>query len=325
MFFEVTRATQPLHSQGYLNKGDEITSSYLTSAFSTDLKRAESLRNPCILGGPEIKGEKSRTGCLTHAFWGAHKWAEVQHNPYILRVPNKGNEIKIGCLTCAFSGAQEWAKMLCNPCILRGPQTKGDKTRIGCLLGGAKEGGIATYCVLSGPQTNGNKVRSGCLALPFSRAFNQHAGGGGCLLWAVPYVSTTLYRVLQRWCWMVAQLGVVPPPGALFVGVAPTGVRAPLIVPKKCLNGGRGPKAPARWESRQAARLETVAWGGNSSREERTGATPSPYESTQSRGSRRGPGLGDQLAGGPRGLPNNHTVDLPPTRGSFGRAVCGAP
>ena len=44
--------------------------------------------------------------------------------------------------------------------------------------------------------------------------------GGGCLLWAVPYVSTALYRVARRWCWVVAQSGAVPPPGAVYVGVA---------------------------------------------------------------------------------------------------------
>ena len=54
-----------------------------------------------------------------------------------------------------------------------------------------------------------------------------------------------------------------------------------------------------------------MAWRGISSREERTGATPSPYEGKESRGSRRGPGLGDQLAGGPQELPNNHSGGSP--------------
>ena len=147
------------------------------------------------------------------------------------------------------------------------------------------------------------------------RALGWRRGGGGCLLWAVPYVSTALYRVARRWCWVVAQSGVMPPPGAVFVGVAPTGVRAPLVIPKKGLGGGRGPKALARWESRQAAKLEPVAWRGSSSCEERTGATPSPSEGAESHKSRRGPGLGDQLAGGPHGLPNNHNGGSPADSG----------
>ena len=38
-------------------------------------------------------------------------------------------EIRIGCLTPAFSGAQKRAEMLCLPCILRGPhrQVRGQK------------------------------------------------------------------------------------------------------------------------------------------------------------------------------------------------------
>ena len=51
----------------------------------------------------------------------------------------------------------------------------------------------------------------------------------------------------------MAQLGVVPPSGAVFVDLAPTGVRAPLVVPKKCLRVGRGPKALAWSETQQAA------------------------------------------------------------------------
>ena len=34
----------------------------------------------------------------------------------------RGENIKIGCLTPAFSGAQKRAELLRNPCILRGPQ-----------------------------------------------------------------------------------------------------------------------------------------------------------------------------------------------------------
>ena len=55
-------------------------------------------------------------------------------NPRILRGPQtKGDEIRSGCLTPAFLGAQKGADMLRSPCILGGPQTKGDEIRSGCL------------------------------------------------------------------------------------------------------------------------------------------------------------------------------------------------
>ena len=59
----------------------------LTRAFSGAQKRAETLRNPCILGGPQTKGDEIRSGCLTHAFSGAQKRAEVLRYPCILRGP----------------------------------------------------------------------------------------------------------------------------------------------------------------------------------------------------------------------------------------------
>ena len=146
---------------------------------------------------------------------------------------------------------------------------------------------------------------------PGIRALSRRRSGGGCLLWVVTYASTALYQVAQRWSWVVAPSGLVLPPGALYVGVAPRGVRAPLVVPKRCLGGGRGPKSLARWESRQAAQLERVGWRASLDRAGRTNASPSPSEGAASRGARRGPGLGDRLAGGPRGLPNNHNGGSP--------------
>ena len=83
---------------------------------------------PTFSGVPNAKrGQKIRIGCLTPAFSGAHKWAEMPHNPAFSGVPKQRGTIKIGYLTPAFSEAHKWAEMLHNPCILRGPQTKGDK------------------------------------------------------------------------------------------------------------------------------------------------------------------------------------------------------
>ena len=91
--------------------GDKIRSGCLTIAFSGAQKRAEVLHNPCILRGPQTKGDKIRIGGLTAAFWGAQKRAEVLRNPCVLGSPQtKGDKIRIGCLTPAFSGAQKRAE-----------------------------------------------------------------------------------------------------------------------------------------------------------------------------------------------------------------------
>ena len=53
----------------------------------------------------------------------------------------------MGCLTRAFSGAHKWAEVLRNPGILEGPQTRGPNKNWlphACLLGGPHMGGSAT-------------------------------------------------------------------------------------------------------------------------------------------------------------------------------------
>ena len=95
------------------------------------------LRHPCILGDPQTKGDKIRSGYLTLAFLGAQKRAETLHHPCILWDPQtKGDKIRIGCLSHAFSGAQKWAEMLHHPCILGDPQTKGAKSKVTTYAGG---------------------------------------------------------------------------------------------------------------------------------------------------------------------------------------------
>ena len=81
-------------------------------------------------GGGVAKGGKIRIGCLTPAFWRAHKWAEMLCHPCILEDPQtKGDKIRIGCLTPAFWGAHKWEEMLRHPCILDDPQQKGTKSK----------------------------------------------------------------------------------------------------------------------------------------------------------------------------------------------------
>ena len=49
----------PCIVEGPQTKGDKIGIGYLTPAFSGAQKRAEVLRHPCILGGPLRRGTKS--------------------------------------------------------------------------------------------------------------------------------------------------------------------------------------------------------------------------------------------------------------------------
>ena len=84
------------------------------------------LCHPCILKGPQTKGDKITIGCLTPAFSGAQKRAKMLCHPCILGIPQtKGDKTRIGCLTPAFSGAQKRTEMLCHPYILGGPQQRG--------------------------------------------------------------------------------------------------------------------------------------------------------------------------------------------------------
>ena len=94
--------------------------------------------HPCLLGGPKEGGNAT----------------PPLHSR---RSPINRNNMRSGCLTRAFSGAQKRAEMLRHPCILRDPQRqarraksqmvpkKGERNKKWlphpCLLGGPKEGG----------------------------------------------------------------------------------------------------------------------------------------------------------------------------------------
>ena len=66
-------------------RGEKIRVGYRTPAFSGAKRRAEVLRNPCILGGPKPQARGYNENCyLTLTFSGAHNRAEVLHNPCIL-------------------------------------------------------------------------------------------------------------------------------------------------------------------------------------------------------------------------------------------------
>ena len=150
-------ATSPLHSRGP-RRGQKC---YVTSAFSRVPSR-----------------EKFRSGYLTPAFSGAHRMAEVLHNPCILGVPNakRGSTFRSGYLTPTFSGAKKRAEVLRNPCIPGGPQRQAwgeihmwlPHPRNPCILGGSptpstgKNSEVATSPLPSQGPTRGRK----CYATP---------------------------------------------------------------------------------------------------------------------------------------------------------------
>ena len=47
------------------------------------------LHHSCFRGNPQTKGDKIRIGCLTPAFLGAQKWAEMLHHPCIVGGPQQ--------------------------------------------------------------------------------------------------------------------------------------------------------------------------------------------------------------------------------------------
>ena len=129
-----------------VKRGEKIRSGSLTHAFSQAHKWAEWQRNPCIIGGPQTR-EQNRSGCLTPTFSRAHKWAEICVTPSFSGVPNTkhGKKFRNGCLTLAFSGAHMWGELLHNPYILGGPQTME-----------RNQNWVPHPCPLESPQMGGN-------------------------------------------------------------------------------------------------------------------------------------------------------------------------
>ena len=115
----------PLHSQGpkrgrncYVTpafsgipnakRGQRIRSGDLTLAFSGAQKKAELLRNPCILGDPQrqARGQKSEVATSPLPSRGPKRGRNCYVTPAFLGIPNakRGDNIRSGYLTPAFSG-----------------------------------------------------------------------------------------------------------------------------------------------------------------------------------------------------------------------------
>ena len=151
---------------------------------------------PAFWGGANAKcGEKFRSGYLTPVFSGAQKRAEVLRNPCILEVPNS-EKFKSGYLTPAFSGVpnakcgNEIRSGYLTPALLRGPEEGGTATqplrsRGSPTPSAGRNSEVATSPLPSPGPTRGRKcyvtpafsgakrwekIRSGCRSPAFSGA-----------------------------------------------------------------------------------------------------------------------------------------------------------
>ena len=121
-------ATSPLRSRGSPNNGTRLRLAH---------KWAEVLHHPCLVGGPETRGQSQRwptsgRKCyITPAFLGVPKHGDkVKGGPQLggsatspLRSrgsPNKGTKAMM---------AHKWTEVLHHPCVLGGPQTRGQNQR----------------------------------------------------------------------------------------------------------------------------------------------------------------------------------------------------
>ena len=148
-------ATSPLRSWGSPNKGTKSKVAH---------KWAELLHRPCVLGGPQTRGQSQRCptsgqNCyITLAFLGVPKQGDkVKGGPQVGRIatsplrsrgsPNKGTKSNV---------AGQWAELLYHPCVFGGPQTRGQSQR--CPTNG--QNCYITPAFLGVPK-QGDKVKGG--------------------------------------------------------------------------------------------------------------------------------------------------------------------
>ena len=144
-------ATSHLDSWGSPTKGNKIRSGCLTPAFSGAQKRAEMLRHPCILGGTQRQAPGAKS--------------EVAASTMLSRGPKRGRKCYV---TPAFSGMpnkrEQNQKWLPDPCLLGGPKEGGNdmsplhSRRFPTPSAGSK--------MRSGPQQRGTKSEVAASPLP---------------------------------------------------------------------------------------------------------------------------------------------------------------
>ena len=125
------------------------------------------VRDRYVLGGPQQWGRSSNV-CLTFAFLGAQKGAEMPSYPCFLGCPRqKGTKSEVDASALLFQGPKRGRKCYINPAFFGVPNRREPNQKWlpqPCRLRGPKEGGNAMsplHCPVS--PTKANKMRSGCL------------------------------------------------------------------------------------------------------------------------------------------------------------------
>ena len=80
--------------------------------------------HPCRHGGPQHFGLGGRSGRPVEGLATStllSRGSPTLHTPAFSRIPRRGHKIKSGCRTHAFLRAHKWAELLRNPCDLRHP------------------------------------------------------------------------------------------------------------------------------------------------------------------------------------------------------------
>ena len=102
--------------KGYKNKRG-----YITPTFFGPHKWAGLLRNPYVPGGSLKRGQNQKWLHHPYLLKDPINGRSCYVTPMFVGVPGKGDKIKSGCIISAFSGAHKWAQLLHDPCVLGAP------------------------------------------------------------------------------------------------------------------------------------------------------------------------------------------------------------
>ena len=152
---------------GILNKGDKIRSGRLTPAFPVPQKRVELLCIPCVVGGPQQRGQNQKW--LPHpCFLRGPKEGEIVTQPLHSRgspTPSAGTKSELAASPVPSRGAKRGRNCYATRAFSRVPNTKrGDKFRSGhltpALLGAQKRGKLLRNpSILGDPQQRGQNQK----------------------------------------------------------------------------------------------------------------------------------------------------------------------
>ena len=189
------------------SRGDKIRKSNITVAFSQAQRGAKLLCKPCVLWGPQKKGQNQNWLPQPRASRVSKGGRNCYTTPTFPGIPRQGDNSRIGYLTSAFSGSQRgWsgyvmpmsgsqqkgtksevatsslpsqgpktgAELLCNYCVVGVTPGKRDNIKIAtsCLCSPGARRGRNRYPTLafSGGASRGDKIRNSYITAAFSRA-----------------------------------------------------------------------------------------------------------------------------------------------------------